>query len=122
MRYFLFFPDLGRWLVFLKKGTVIYILLSILSLSVLINCFSIKEYFSIKPNSDKYRIMKAYSSVNNNSKWYIDNFINQADTAYKNNYEKLMDFTKTYEDSVYSENERKRQIKLHRQKLKELTK
>ena len=56
--YIWFFPDLKGWLSLIKRGTVAWLSIALLILSVGINYYLGKDYFYLKEQDSKYQYLK----------------------------------------------------------------
>lgn len=118
--YFLFLPDLRKWLQFIKKSTVVLFLISSLVISIVFNFIQYEENKELKPLAQKYRIARANALSKDISAKFISEYFYQLDTLFPANKENLLKATTTIEDSIKQIREREHRIKELSKELNEL--
>lgn len=119
--YFLFLPDLRKWLQLIKKSYVVLFLTSSLVTSIALNSIQYHKNKELEPLAQKYRIAKANALTKEIPVEFISKYFYQLDTLFPANKENLLKVAITIEDSIRQVREREQRIKELDKELNELT-
>lgn len=119
--YFLFLPDLRKWLQFIKKSYVVLFLISSLITSIAFNSIQYHKNKELKPFAQKYRIARANALTKEIPVEFISKYFYQLDTLPPANKENLFKAAIIIEDSIRQVRQREQRIKELDKELKELT-
>ena len=119
--YFLFLPDLRKWLQLIKKSYVVLFLISSLITSIALNSLLYHKNKELEPLAQKYRIARANALTKEIPVEFICKYFYQLDTLFPANKENLLKAAITIEDSIRQVKEREQRIKELDRELNELT-
>jgi len=118
--YFLFLPDLRKWLQFIKKSYVELFLILSLGTSIFFNAKQYDESKELKPLAQKYRIARTNALTKEISCDYIYEYFYQLDTLFPTRKKHLLKVAISIEDSIRQVREREHRIKELSKELKDL--